>query len=202
MKFKNLDIKKLLTAKTLILVLLFGNVFMIGAYLISKYSYNKERKALIEAYEIKLTENIEEQLKLVTTTFVWSIRSEMLRDNFDQVDLYFNQLVKKDDHITEIIAVDEKGEIVVSTNKRYEGKAFSQVYDKSLLNNNRVTILNEDETFKIIAPIMALNNQIGTLFMIYQPDEAMLKIIPEKEKKEIQSDSLDNRQEDVEVLED
>lgn len=168
--------------KILIGVLLLGNLWFGIGNMMSNKRYAKEKKQLIAAYELKLSENIEEQLQLVTKTFVWSIRSEMIRDNYDQVGLYFNQLVKEDDRVTEIIAVDRKGKMVVSTNKRYEGKAFKSIHNETALKGDEVSITQEGQIFTIIAPIMALNSRIGTLFMLYEPDEEMLKVVDEKDK--------------------
>lgn len=177
--------------KILIAVLLIGNVWFIAKNIISNKQHKKEKEELVEAYELQLSENTKRQLELVTKTFVWSIRSEMLRDNYDQVGLYFNQLVKEDDRVTEIIAINQKGKMIVSTNKRYEGKAFKSIYDEKSLQLNEISITQDGEVFTIIAPILALNSKIGTLFMQYKPDEEMLKIL-EEDTQETESQTVEN----------
>lgn len=177
--------------KILIAVLLIGNVWFIAKNIISNKQHKKEKEELVEAYELQLSENTKRQLELVTKTFVWSIRSEMLRDNYDQVGLYFNQLVKEDDRVTEIIAINQKGKMIVSTNKRYEGKAFKSIYDEKSLQLNEISITQDGEVFTIIAPILALNSKIGTLFMQYKPDEEMLKIL-EEDTQETEAQTVEN----------
>lgn len=177
--------------KILIAVLLIGNVWFIAKNIISNKQHKKEKEELVEAYELQFSENTKRQLELVTKTFVWSIRSEMLRDNYDQVGLYFNQLVKEDDRVTEIIAINQKGKMIVSTNKRYEGKAFKSIYDEKSLQLNEISITQDGEVFTIIAPILALNSKIGTLFMQYKPDEEMLKIL-EEDTQETEAQTVEN----------
>ncbi|NJN77472.1 MAG: hypothetical protein HC803_03385 [Saprospiraceae bacterium] len=178
------EFNKALLIKVIIGILIVGNVWFIVKNRISNNRHAQEKQELVTAYELKLAENTKKQLELVTKTFVWSIRSEMIRDNYDQVGLYFNQLVKEDDRVTEIIAIDKKGTMVVSTNKRYEGKAFKSIYDEAILESNDVIITHDGDVFRIVAPILALNSKIGTLFMLYKPDEEMLKIADELETQQ------------------
>lgn len=191
------EMNKAFFVKVLIGVLVVSNLFFIIRSSVKAKRHKREKQELVEAYEMKLTENTKKQLQLVTKTFVWSIRSEMLRDNYDQMDLYFNQLVKEDDRVTEIIAVNQKGKMVVSTNKRYEGKAFKSIYNENMLQQNNVTITQDGEVFKIVAPILALNSRIGTLFMLYKPDEEMLRILDDDETIKQEEEQQEQQQADT-----
>jgi hypothetical protein len=193
---------KSLLIKVIIGVLIIGNVWFIVKNKINNNRHENEKQEMITAFELKLAENTKKQLELVTKTFVWSIRSEMIRDNYDQVGLYFNQLVKEDDRVTEIIAIDQKGRMVVSTNKRYEGKAFKSLYNETILQSNDVNITHDGDVFTIVAPILALNSKIGTLFMLYKPDEEMLKIVDDIETKNNQNTVSEENNDSTTVEED
>lgn len=50
---------------------------------------------LIEKSQQVITEKTRYFLRLTTTPFVWAIRKEMLRENYEQINEYLNQFVKE-----------------------------------------------------------------------------------------------------------
>ena len=135
--------------------------------------FQKEKTEIVEQYQLKLSKNLERQLELTTKIFVWSISGSMMRDNYDQVDLYLNQMMQEENNIAEILVTDKAGKIKVATNKRHENKNLTDIYDKTYLKAEEVTVIHDNTQFRVIAPILSLNNKIGTLILEYNANDLM-----------------------------
>lgn len=126
---------------------------------------------LIEKSHQVITEKTRYFLRLTTTTFVWAIRKEMLRENYEQINEYLNQLVKEP-QIKQILVVKADGIIAVSTDKKVEGAAFSSLYPNELMEKNEIVITDDKNgDMLVIAPIMGLSKKIGMFFMVYEPEK-------------------------------
>lgn len=129
----------------------------------------EERIVLNEHYRKVIINKNEEMLRLVTIPFVWAVRKEMLRENYEQINEYFVQFIKEQD-VKQILIAKPDGLIVVSTDKKLEGMSFASLYPPDLLEQDTVFVkVNEDETVWVAAPILGLNAKLGVLFMIYKP---------------------------------
>lgn len=129
----------------------------------------EERVVLNEYYQKAIIHQNEEMLRLVTIPFVWAVRKEMLRENYEQINEYFVQFIKEQD-VKQILIAKPDGTIVVSTDKKLEGMSFASMYPPDLLEQETVFVkMNADGTIWVAAPVLGLNTKLGVLFMIYQP---------------------------------
>ena len=127
-----------------------------------------------EEMKLALDLNAQRQLTLMMKTFVWAVRSSMIRDNLDEVDQYFRQLVQEE-HISEIVLANEEGTILVSTNKKHEGQAFTEHYPAALLGPDDIRFENRDGYYYVSAPVLSLNTRLGTLFVVYEAEVVQLE---------------------------
>lgn len=121
----------------------------------------------------ELVSTHEEHLKLLAKPFVWAVRSEMMRDNMSQVNLYMSEMVREKNF--ELVAlVNEKGMIISSTNKKNEGQPFSTIGKSSDLYTDNTNLQTEQNSMvSMTSPVMGFNNRLGTLFIKYRiPDTA------------------------------
>lgn len=127
----------------------------------TKDQYENHMKAVLD-------DNTQKQLSLMMKTFVWAVRSSMIRKNMDEVDQYFTELIQEE-HITEIILVNNEGKILVSTNKKHQHKAFSNFYPKQSLQAESVLFLKPENSqeYHVSTPVLSLNQKIGVLFLVY-----------------------------------
>lgn len=123
---------------------------------------------LIEKSQQVITEKTRYFLRLTTTTFVWAIRKEMFRENYEQINEYLNQFVKEP-HIKQILVVKSDGTVAVATDKKLEGVAFSSLYPNELMEKNEIVITDDKNgNILVVAPIMGLTKKLGMFFMIYE----------------------------------
>lgn len=126
---------------------------------------------LIEKSQQVITEKTRYFLRLTTTPFVWAIRKEMFRENYEQINEYLNQFVKEP-HIKQILVVKSDGTIAVATDKKLEGVAFSSLYPNELMEKNEIFITNDKNgNILVISPIMGLNKKLGMFLMVYEPEK-------------------------------
>ena len=126
---------------------------------------------LIEKSQQVITEKTRYFLRLTTTPFVWAIRKEMLRENYDQINEYLNQFVKEP-HIKQILVIKADGTIAIATDKKLEGVAFSSLYPNELMEKNEIVITDDKNgNILVVSPIMGLNKKLGMFLMAYEPEK-------------------------------
>lgn len=132
-----------------------------------------EKNVIIEQVQQALDFNDQKHLEMMMKTFVWAVRGEMTRDNLEQVDQYFKQLVKVE-NIKEITLVDKTGMILISSNKKNEGNQLAQEYTETILKMEEITIMGDGDKKIAAAPVMSLDSRMGSLLIIYQPEALAL----------------------------
>lgn len=109
----------------------------------------------------------EEQLKLLAKPYVWAVRTEMMKGNINQVNLYALDLIKEKD-LLRIAIANDSGIIVSSTDKKDEGKSFTLIGKAAILTNDNTFVENAgDSVLTVVSPIMGFNSRLGTLFIKY-----------------------------------
>ncbi|MEO6546702.1 MAG: hypothetical protein ABIN94_01835 [Ferruginibacter sp.] len=126
-----------------------------------------EKKEL-QQYAIKqVRQSHETHLKLLAKPLVWAIRTEMLSNNISQVNIYSNDLVKEK-NFQKITIANDKGIVILSTNKKEEGKEFASVGNLAYLKANDTMIDNINDTLVVMSsPIMGFNSRLGTVIITY-----------------------------------
>ena len=149
----------------LIIILLVGWAV---TYFYLTYTHSKDIDKVEKAANEIIFNQSAQWIKQTIKPLAWSIRSEMLRDNRDNVDNYQNAFVR-DPGFTNLMIVNNDGKVWVSTNKMFEGTTFTDAFDAIFLNQNEIYLQGEmtDREIKVSAPIMGLERRLGTLFVIY-----------------------------------
>lgn len=155
----------------------------VGIYLWKLISENNLRRnmenqriVLTERAQLILENKTHDLLNLMTVPFVWAVRKEMIRENYDQINEYLTQFVKNRE-IKNIVVVDTNGIIAVATDKKQEGKSFSMYYQQEYLGHTEINIVDDSEgNIQIVAPIMGLNRRIGTLLITFVPEKINLEV--------------------------
>jgi sensor histidine kinase regulating citrate/malate metabolism len=127
-----------------------------------------QRKSFVKTANVQLLESNKAMLKVLSKSVDWTIRSEMLRGNMEQVNLLMSELVK-DSHFQYIHLVGQNGIILLSTNKKHEGQPIENENVRSVLNADSTTVITEakDTVITVISPVMGDDKRLGTLVMGY-----------------------------------
>ena len=116
-----------------------------------------------------LVQSDQHYLKLLAKPYVWAIRTEMMKGNINQVNLYANDMVKQR-NFQSIVVTNDKGVIVSSTDKKLEGKDISALDPQVNVNaDSTVVTQTNDSELVMSSPIMGFNSRLGTLMIRYSP---------------------------------
>ncbi|MDD2636538.1 MAG: hypothetical protein PHW82_13685 [Bacteroidales bacterium] len=143
-------------------------IFIISLWSVIRISLLKkdiitQKQEITTSYELRLDSLNSERLLLTAKTFSWAIRSELLRDNQEQIDQFFNEFIKNPDIIKLQLINPETFVVELSTDKKDEGK--TNISYKFITEQ----VIKKDATdFLIITPITGLNKKIGIFVIQFQ----------------------------------
>jgi hypothetical protein len=133
--------------------------------------FETEKAAIRTQAADALAKNSDAAHQLLGTALSWAIRGELIRNNLDQIDQYFAELVKVE-RIKLAVLSNQDGKILVSSDKKYQDGEFGQAFPAELLNEAQVAIHpGPDGSKLIVMPIMGLNSRLGTAVVSYMPEQ-------------------------------
>ncbi len=146
----------------ILILLLFGVFFwaLIKMHYMEK-DFNTQKSEIINKYELKFDSLNVAKMELVSTVFSWAIRSELSRENMEQVNQFFLNFIKVPDVEKVQLVNYDSSKILISTDKKDEGQAIT---DPKLFVSDTLRYYKTDSGhIKYITPIMGLNKRIGSL---------------------------------------
>lgn len=140
-----------------------------GMYVWKSVAVNNARTQASESANRIITEQNKSYLRLVAVPLTWAVRSEMIRNNYEQVNQYLSQFVKEK-NMKEIIVAKPNGTIVVATNKKREGTSVAGAFPPTVLQEDKTTVTNlENGDIMVVSPVMGLSSKQGVLILLYTP---------------------------------
>lgn len=122
--------------------------------------------------------NTKSNYSLIAQTFSWTIRKEMMNDNLEPVNNYFNILVKNED-VQELFLTDASGKIILSTNKKNQDEMFGNLYDQKMIQTDEVKSFQaEDKSLFVASPVFGYDKRLGTLIMKIHPEYFQSEKLP------------------------
>ena len=126
--------------------------------------FKKDTLKMKSDFENKIDSLTSKQLILTSNVFSWAIRSELTRENKEQVNQYFLSFIKERG-VNKVEFVDAlNSKVTLSTNKKDEGTVFT---DQVALMTTKTISFKNDSVLNIISPVMGLNNKLGVLVIEY-----------------------------------
>lgn len=121
-----------------------------------------ERSALITKYESEKDSLQIKNLESSSKIFSWSVRSELLRNNTENLNQLLNAFVKESGADLVQLIDPETNIITLSSDKKFEGMEYAQKIDYALTEQHTFV---EEDGIKIITPVMGLNSALGILIV-------------------------------------
>lgn len=127
-------------------------------------------------------QNNETNLKSVAKVFSWAVRTEMTRGNMDLVNQMIIELVKINDY-RQVVLLSDQGEVLLSTDKKFEGEGFSASIYEQLLGSDDVKVApQKNGELMVSAPVFGMDKRLGTIIITYQPSKLEFNDIPVNDK--------------------
>lgn len=161
--------KSFIAAHWNLIIILLLVLAVAGMYVWKNVAVNSAKAQLTESANRIITEQNSSYLRLVAVPLTWAVRSEMIRDNYDQINQYLNQFVKEK-NMKEIVVAKPDGTIVVATNKKLEGTSVTGAFPSSVLQEDKTTVSSlEGGDIMVVSPVMGLSSKKGVLILLYTP---------------------------------
>jgi len=140
-----------------------------GMYMWKNVAVTSAKAHVSESANRIITEQNKSYLRLVAVPLTWAVRSEMIRNNYDQINQYLSQFVKEK-NMKEIIVAKPDGTIVVATNKKREGTSVTSTFLPAVLQEDNPTVTTlENGDILVVSPVMGLSSKQGVLILLYTP---------------------------------
>ncbi len=149
---------------TLVIALLAGGIVVVR--------YQGEQK--LQKLALRAESLQREDIRLFSLPFAWSVRKELMRGNYSQIDEYFNELIQRKEFAL-VMLVDPAGTIKVSTDRKLLGSSFGHLYtgiNLAALQPLSYAVAEHQSLF--LVPVMGLNEKIGTIAFVYRYRELPL----------------------------
>ncbi|HLP04476.1 MAG TPA: hypothetical protein VK152_03505 [Paludibacter sp.] len=157
-------IKKNKLAKVLLIIIAVLLSGSFALYKIMEYRYNKSIATLKSGYQDRMDSVSTDQMKIAAKTFSWAIRGELIRENKDQVNQFFRNIISEPG-ISKVEFVDAAtSKVSLSTNKKDEGSIYP---DQVALMSQETISFQNDSLLTVVTPVMNLNSKIGILVIEY-----------------------------------
>jgi len=128
-----------------------------------------DRAALLARLQDYTVRQDDESQRRFGLALAWAVRGELIRNNLDQVDQFFNEMVRMA-RVERVVLAGPDGKLLLSSDKRYQGGDFSTLYPAELLATPQVAVLAGAEGKKrVVVPVMGLTARLGTVVMDYAP---------------------------------
>lgn len=127
-----------------------------------------ERVAMAEqAREHADKQYVEEETRF-GQVLAWAVRSELLRNNVEQVGLYLNEIVKSK-NTERVDLIGTEGQLILSTDKKLEDAEGEQLYPADMLTHTKIKVhSNVDDKKLLVIPVMGFNDRIATVVVSYK----------------------------------
>ena len=162
-KVKTLNfLKKNIAAVVLTILLIVVFIWFSAKIANNKKQFENDKIQLITQYETERDSLQIKSLEFASIVFSWSIRSEMLRNNMENLNQLLTVFVQESTASLVQIVDPENRMVILSSDKKYEGIE----YDKEInFEINEPVVIKDDQKITITTPIMGFSNRIGVLIV-------------------------------------
>ena len=118
----------------------------------------EEMSSTIQNYNLQIDSIQISSLTQTVKVFSWAIRSEMIRNNIEQVNQFFLAFIKEKGVERIDLINPESALIILSTDMKQEGITIS---DANILRAESTIAVQDSVALRIVSPIMGLEKKIG-----------------------------------------
>ena len=130
--------------------------------------YEERHARLTEQTRGALVDQTREMLMLSALPLSWSVRAEMIKENYHQIDDYLQRFVKEP-HVNRVVLVNHEGTVQIATDKKLEGQAAGSVFPSGVLEVSQAKVIEPEGGGEFLAavPILSYDARLGTLVVAY-----------------------------------
>ncbi len=155
----------------LLLIMIVGAVW----FLLQFRNLDSQRTTLITQYETKIDSLNIKHIEFSSEVFSWAVRSELLRDNVENLNQLLTIFIQKSgvDLVQIVNPIDKM--VLISSDKRFEGNPYNGMVN---INVRETETIIDSTKVDIVTPVMGFNNMIGVIIIEFNkkvPQEASIE---------------------------
>lgn len=156
-----------------LVTILIGILAVLVVFFWKDFEGERQRKEITKVATLQIEEKNQEMMMLIAKPMVWSIRSEMLRGNLEQVDMFTTDMVRMR-NFQFIYLIEPDGNILIATDKRMEGQQFEEKFQQDVLKVESTVVFPEEENLLVMAaPVMGYDRRLATLVVAYRAENIL-----------------------------
>ena len=144
--FKNNKVATVLTVLLLVVFIWFSIKIRIN-----EKNFNNEKTQLITQYESKIDSLQIKHLEFATEVFSWSVRSELLRNNTENLNQLLSIFVRQSGADLVQLVNPKDNIVLLSSDKKFEGTTLETTAFSNLTNTK---VYRKEILVKIVSPVM------------------------------------------------
>lgn len=138
---------------------------------------NVRHQVAMDSLKARTSKIIQEKdrinLQTVARVFSWAVRAELMRNNMEQLNQIMVELVKTQGY-RQVVLLSETGAVVLSTDKKYEGREYTANFYSQIAGSDQVQ-LNVMKTGDLLvsAPVYGFDKRLGSVVISYTPEKIL-----------------------------
>lgn len=135
----------------------------------------EERAALLARAREAVARTSEANHLMFGTALAWAVRGELIRGNHDQIDQYFNELVRNERIRVAVLAAAD-GKVLLASDRKLQGGLLAEHFPGDLAEAPAVTVRDGTDGEKLLVlPIQGLTARLGTVVLAYATETVALE---------------------------
>ncbi len=133
----------------------------------------REKTELVARAETTLASRDEIMQVYAGTLLAWAVRGELIRNNLDQIDQFFNELIRNE-RVRGVFLAGADGVVRLASDRKLQGVAFADHFPAALLAEPAVVVRpDEAGQRRLVIPIQGLNERLATVVLVYTPEAGL-----------------------------
>jgi hypothetical protein len=129
-----------------------------------------EKSAVLAQARDAIARNSEAAHLMFGSALAWAVRGEMIRANLDQIDQFFDQLVRNE-RIRVVLLAGTDGKILLASDRKLQGGILAEHFPANLTEEAAVVVRPGEGLEKLLVlPIHGLSARLGTVVLAYLPE--------------------------------
>jgi len=134
--------------------------------------FETDRQTLFGQLRSRVGSETDESRRQFGLALAWAVRGEMIRNNLDQVDQFFTEIVRLP-NTERVLLVGADNKVLVSTDRRHQGADGAALVGADALQAGQVSVrAGAGGTRELVIPVMGLNSRLGTVIVTTRPADA------------------------------
>lgn len=171
--------KKKLSARQIFMIILIALVILLplGVYWFMNLEMSKlkvrqgvEMDTLKTQASDMISKNNRFHLETVAQVFAWSARTEIMHNDVEHLNQMMTSLVKIKGY-RQVVLLSDAGAVVLSTDKKFEGKEYSDAFYRQLAGSDQVQMnVQKNGDLLVSAPVLGMDKRLGSVVITFTPE--------------------------------